>query len=63
MFSGFFSGIGFGGYGVPGAYPDAIVRTELLSGSAYGSPALPPPIETVRTFFPETWIWDLVEVG
>ena len=21
------------------------------------------PIETVRTFFPETWIWDLVEVG
>uniref|UniRef100_A0A4W6CVY5 Alpha-2-macroglobulin bait region domain-containing protein n=1 Tax=Lates calcarifer TaxID=8187 RepID=A0A4W6CVY5_LATCA len=22
-----------------------------------------PPIETVRTFFPETWIWDLVEVG
>uniref|UniRef100_A0A8P4JYC5 Alpha-2-macroglobulin-like n=1 Tax=Dicentrarchus labrax TaxID=13489 RepID=A0A8P4JYC5_DICLA len=23
----------------------------------------PAPIETVRTFFPETWIWDLVEVG
>ncbi|XP_053279686.1 alpha-2-macroglobulin [Pleuronectes platessa] len=22
-----------------------------------------PAIETVRTFFPETWIWDLVEVG
>uniref|UniRef100_A0A672JD68 Alpha-2-macroglobulin domain-containing protein n=1 Tax=Salarias fasciatus TaxID=181472 RepID=A0A672JD68_SALFA len=22
-----------------------------------------PPIETVRNFFPETWIWDLVEVG
>ncbi|XP_059187571.1 alpha-2-macroglobulin-like [Centropristis striata] len=21
------------------------------------------PIETVRTFFPETWIWDLVEIG
>ncbi|CAJ1066029.1 Hypothetical predicted protein [Xyrichtys novacula] len=21
------------------------------------------PIETVRSFFPETWIWDLVEVG
>uniref|UniRef100_A0A3Q1C6J4 Alpha-2-macroglobulin-like n=1 Tax=Amphiprion ocellaris TaxID=80972 RepID=A0A3Q1C6J4_AMPOC len=21
------------------------------------------PIETVRTFFPETWIWDLMEVG
>ncbi|XP_069003493.1 alpha-2-macroglobulin-like [Embiotoca jacksoni] len=26
-----------------------------------GSP--PPPIETVRTFFPETWLWDLVQVG
>ncbi|XP_073343453.1 alpha-2-macroglobulin-P-like isoform X3 [Pagrus major] len=23
----------------------------------------PPPIVTVRTFFPETWIWNLVEVG
>uniref|UniRef100_A0A667Z613 Alpha-2-macroglobulin-like n=1 Tax=Myripristis murdjan TaxID=586833 RepID=A0A667Z613_9TELE len=23
----------------------------------------PPVIETVRTFFPETWIWDLVDVG
>lgn len=22
-----------------------------------------PPIETVRTFFPETWIWELMEVG
>uniref|UniRef100_A0A3Q0RXQ3 Alpha-2-macroglobulin domain-containing protein n=1 Tax=Amphilophus citrinellus TaxID=61819 RepID=A0A3Q0RXQ3_AMPCI len=28
------------------------------------APDLPvAPIETVRTFFPETWIWDLVEVG
>ncbi|KAL1004891.1 hypothetical protein UPYG_G00051880 [Umbra pygmaea] len=24
---------------------------------------VPPPIQTIRTFFPETWIWDLVEVG
>ncbi|XP_029028281.1 alpha-2-macroglobulin-like [Betta splendens] len=23
----------------------------------------PPPVVTVRTFFPETWIWDLVHVG
>ncbi|XP_030601189.1 alpha-2-macroglobulin-like isoform X2 [Archocentrus centrarchus] len=22
-----------------------------------------PPVETIRSFFPETWIWDLVEVG
>lgn len=21
------------------------------------------PIQTVRNFFPETWLWDLVEVG
>uniref|UniRef100_A0A8C7KWS3 Alpha-2-macroglobulin n=1 Tax=Oncorhynchus kisutch TaxID=8019 RepID=A0A8C7KWS3_ONCKI len=28
-----------------------------------GGLAPPPPIQTVRTFFPETWIWDLVEVG
>uniref|UniRef100_A0A8P4GPT8 Alpha-2-macroglobulin n=1 Tax=Dicentrarchus labrax TaxID=13489 RepID=A0A8P4GPT8_DICLA len=34
---------------------------SLLGGSGF-SPQLP-PIETVRTFFPETWIWDLVEVG
>uniref|UniRef100_A0A3B3TZJ1 Alpha-2-macroglobulin-like n=1 Tax=Poecilia latipinna TaxID=48699 RepID=A0A3B3TZJ1_9TELE len=25
--------------------------------------AIPPPAQTARTFFPETWIWDLVEVG
>ncbi|XP_070762049.1 alpha-2-macroglobulin-like [Enoplosus armatus] len=30
-------------------------------GRNYAPP--PPPIETIRTFFPETWIWDLVEVG
>ncbi|CAB1344316.1 unnamed protein product [Coregonus sp. 'balchen'] len=24
------------------------------------APTPPPPIQTVRTFFPETWIWDLV---
>uniref|UniRef100_A0AAY5L5X0 Alpha-2-macroglobulin bait region domain-containing protein n=1 Tax=Esox lucius TaxID=8010 RepID=A0AAY5L5X0_ESOLU len=27
-----------------------------------GAPA-PLPVQTVRTFFPETWIWDLVESG
>lgn len=25
--------------------------------------APPPPVVTVRTFFPETWIWELVDVG
>ncbi|XP_019212896.1 alpha-2-macroglobulin isoform X1 [Oreochromis niloticus] len=35
-----------------------------LSSPGLGSAVqLPPPIETARSFFPETWIWDLVEVG
>ncbi|XP_008296526.1 alpha-2-macroglobulin-like [Stegastes partitus] len=35
-------------------------------GMGYGKTASqddPSPIQTVRTFFPETWIWDLVDVG
>ncbi|XP_019212767.1 alpha-2-macroglobulin [Oreochromis niloticus] len=32
-------------------------------GSAGHLAPEPAPIETVRSFFPETWIWDLVEVG
>ncbi|CAI5657432.1 unnamed protein product [Oreochromis niloticus] len=32
-------------------------------GSAGNLPPEAAPIETVRSFFPETWIWDLVEVG
>uniref|UniRef100_A0A3P8PS66 Alpha-2-macroglobulin bait region domain-containing protein n=1 Tax=Astatotilapia calliptera TaxID=8154 RepID=A0A3P8PS66_ASTCA len=35
-----------------------------LSSPGLGSAGqLPPLIETARSFFPETWIWDLVEVG
>ena len=46
--------IGFrGGAGAPGS--------SRLVGGSY--PEDTSPIETVRTFFPETWIWDLVEVG
>ncbi|XP_045929770.1 alpha-2-macroglobulin-like isoform X2 [Micropterus dolomieu] len=41
--------------GLPG------LPTVPLVGSGFSSP--PQPVETVRTFFPETWIWDLVEVG
>lgn len=33
-----------------------------ISGSAM-NPIELEPIVTVRNFFPETWIWDLVEVG
>uniref|UniRef100_A0A673XI82 Alpha-2-macroglobulin-like n=1 Tax=Salmo trutta TaxID=8032 RepID=A0A673XI82_SALTR len=58
----------------PGKRLDADKVTELLKPGSAG-PRLemavagglaappPPPIQTVRTFFPETWIWDLVEVG
>lgn len=41
--------------------------TAQMSFRGHGSPettgASAPPIKTVRTFFPETWIWDLVDVG
>uniref|UniRef100_A0A3P9BVW5 Alpha-2-macroglobulin-like n=1 Tax=Maylandia zebra TaxID=106582 RepID=A0A3P9BVW5_9CICH len=42
---------------------------QLRPSLRYFSPGLgsagqlPPLIETARSFFPETWIWDLVEVG
>uniref|UniRef100_A0A8D3E523 Si:ch211-212c13.8 n=1 Tax=Scophthalmus maximus TaxID=52904 RepID=A0A8D3E523_SCOMX len=44
-------------------------RVVAMSGSAgpagggLASNSEAAPIETVRTFFPETWIWDLVAVG
>ncbi|XP_076737823.1 alpha-2-macroglobulin [Maylandia zebra] len=37
-----------------------------FAGSSYSGGSLGPsegPMKTVRAFFPETWIWDLVEVG
>ena len=42
------------------------VSERLLSSPVGGSANFFPeasPIETVRNFFPETWIWDLVDVG
>ncbi|XP_067306985.1 alpha-2-macroglobulin-like isoform X2 [Pseudorasbora parva] len=40
-------------------------RNYLLNTREYmfGVSGRPPPVETVRTFFPETWIWQLSEVG
>uniref|UniRef100_A0AAX7U735 Alpha-2-macroglobulin domain-containing protein n=1 Tax=Astatotilapia calliptera TaxID=8154 RepID=A0AAX7U735_ASTCA len=41
------------------------ILERIPDAAASGAPALPPdisPIKTVRTFFPETWIWDLVDV-
>ncbi|XP_030601186.1 alpha-2-macroglobulin-like isoform X2 [Archocentrus centrarchus] len=40
----------------PGLSRTPVAQAMLVAGSA-------PPIKTVRAFFPETWIWDLVEVG
>ncbi|KAM3616371.1 uncharacterized protein V6R79_016920 [Siganus canaliculatus] len=47
----YYQGHGYGGYG------------GMAGGSQNGDQYNSAPIETVRTFFPETWIWDLVEVG
>ncbi|XP_040901700.1 alpha-2-macroglobulin-like [Toxotes jaculatrix] len=49
-------------YSVPGAARVVEGAPGPVRAVAYDA-APPPPIETVRTFFPETWIWDLVEVG
>ncbi|XP_068557776.1 alpha-2-macroglobulin-like isoform X1 [Cebidichthys violaceus] len=55
-------------YGIVESYQvSSLARmdTPAMAGAA-GPVASPPdnsPIETVRAFFPETWIWDLVEVG
>uniref|UniRef100_A0A673Y0U7 Alpha-2-macroglobulin-like n=1 Tax=Salmo trutta TaxID=8032 RepID=A0A673Y0U7_SALTR len=53
-------------YGVGLHYAHPIAMDSLLTsqGGLPGISGAPlPPIQTVRTFFPETWIWDLVEVG
>lgn len=49
--------------------PYQVYKLDILEripdAAASGAPALPPdisPIKTVRTFFPETWIWDLVDI-
>ncbi|KAM9318614.1 alpha-2-macroglobulin-like [Pholidichthys leucotaenia] len=51
------------GYG-PGG-PMVVASRVLEERRVVGapSPADDAPLETVRSFFPETWIWDLVEVG
>uniref|UniRef100_A0A3B3CN95 Alpha-2-macroglobulin-like n=1 Tax=Oryzias melastigma TaxID=30732 RepID=A0A3B3CN95_ORYME len=47
-------------HAMSGAVPEAQTGSAAI---AYDSAPSPEPVETVRTFFPETWIWDLVEVG
>uniref|UniRef100_A0AAZ1X7C1 Alpha-2-macroglobulin-like n=1 Tax=Oreochromis aureus TaxID=47969 RepID=A0AAZ1X7C1_OREAU len=49
------------------SYGESFAFLRYYSDPGLGSAGhLPPeaaPVETVRSFFPETWIWDLVEVG
>uniref|UniRef100_A0AAZ1XTJ7 Alpha-2-macroglobulin bait region domain-containing protein n=1 Tax=Oreochromis aureus TaxID=47969 RepID=A0AAZ1XTJ7_OREAU len=44
-------------------YGESFACFSPVAASAGNLPPEPAPIETVRSFFPETWIWDLVEVG
>uniref|UniRef100_A0A8C5FV63 Alpha-2-macroglobulin-like n=1 Tax=Gadus morhua TaxID=8049 RepID=A0A8C5FV63_GADMO len=43
------------------SYPMAVAMNRMDAHG--GSHPQPQIIETVRTFFPETWLWDIVEVG
>ncbi|XP_034095863.1 alpha-2-macroglobulin-like [Gymnodraco acuticeps] len=55
------------GYGMRQGYDDspvvASMERQLDSAPVANNSPDDSPIETVRTFFPETWIWDLLEVG
>ncbi|XP_037534357.1 alpha-2-macroglobulin [Nematolebias whitei] len=60
--------LGYSGFGVQYSRVNAMAAPDRIAMS--GPPGLggslapsAEPIETVRTFFPETWIWDLVETG
>lgn len=45
-------------------YDAPMMHRQMEGVLGMGGGAAPPPvIETVRTFFPETWIWQLVDVG
>lgn len=64
IFSVFFSDVGYS----YGSFPQStrenarvVAMAGVPGGSGEAYDDAPPPIETVRTFFPETWIWDLVE--
>nr|XP_061781462.1 alpha-2-macroglobulin-like [Nerophis lumbriciformis] len=56
-------------YGIAMRYnsaPNVAVAMEMESspvGAAGGFSSRPPPIQTIRSFFPETMLWSLVEVG
>ncbi|CAG6007637.1 unnamed protein product [Menidia menidia] len=45
------------------SYGFAIPVSDRFSITEPSPPSTPPPLKTIRSFFPETWIWNLVEVG
>ncbi|KAK2881134.1 hypothetical protein Q8A67_018402 [Cirrhinus molitorella] len=70
------AGLGAGPLGVPGAVVPAVGVSSVglgipaggvgvaAGGIGSGTPLTPLiPEETIRTFFPETWIWELIEIG
>ncbi|XP_038129371.1 alpha-2-macroglobulin-like [Cyprinodon tularosa] len=48
---------------VPDLYLKIMHSPGIVGLSAAGPGMEPEPVKTVRTFFPETWIWDLMETG
>ncbi|XP_016308401.1 alpha-2-macroglobulin isoform X2 [Sinocyclocheilus anshuiensis] len=67
------AGVGAGPVGLPGAVGPGAGMSPMglgipvgaagVAGIGTGIALTPLPEETIRTFFPETWIWELVEVG
>ncbi|XP_061104108.1 alpha-2-macroglobulin-like isoform X3 [Conger conger] len=45
------------------AYEIRRMQVPLISEALLHLSQIVKPMETIRTFFPETWIWDLVSVG
>ncbi|XP_077468386.1 alpha-2-macroglobulin-like [Stigmatopora argus] len=50
-------------YGIALRYEEVDAIASPVLGTIGNPAGSAEPIQTVRTFFPETWLWDLVEVG
>lgn len=48
--------MGVGGFGPPGVAFSVVENTETASAPAA-------PAVEIRSFFPETWLWNIVELG
>jgi hypothetical protein len=53
------------GYGFGGAYMASpmLMRSASIADTNAAGSAFFEGIERVRTFFPETWLWDMVLIG